>query len=78
LNFGHYLFEALPYACLTLGMLLDREWQGRWAITARSYVIAVALLFVFFLPILSAIPIPVDLLFQGSGMGPWIWFRSWI
>jgi hypothetical protein len=41
-------------------------------------VIVVALLFVFFLPILSAIPIPIDLLFQGSGMGPWIWFRSWI
>jgi len=78
LNFGHYLFEALPYACLTLGMLFDREWQGRWAIAARSFVIVVALLFVFFLPILSAIPIPVNLLFQGSGMGPWIWFRSWI
>ena len=24
LNFSHYLFEAIPYACLSLGMLLDR------------------------------------------------------
>lgn len=78
LNFSHYLFEALPYACLALGMLLDREWDGRWAVLARSYVAFVALLFLFFLPILTALPIPADLLFPGSGMRPWIWFSSWI
>ena len=25
LNYSHYLFEAIPYACLSLGTLLDRE-----------------------------------------------------
>ena len=30
LNYGHYLFEAIPYACLSLGMLLDRLWDGPW------------------------------------------------
>ena len=24
LNFSHYLFEAIPYACLSLGLVLDR------------------------------------------------------
>jgi len=78
LNFGHYLFEALPYACLALGMLLDDAWDGRWGLLARSYVAFVVLLFLFFLPVLAALPIPVDLLFPGSGMRPWIWFPSWV
>ncbi len=29
LNFSHYLFEAIPYACLALGMLLDHAWNSR-------------------------------------------------
>jgi hypothetical protein len=29
LNYSHYLFEAIPYACLSLGLLLDRHWDGR-------------------------------------------------
>ena len=28
LNYSHYLFEAIPYACLSLGTLLDRDWDG--------------------------------------------------
>jgi dolichyl-phosphate-mannose-protein mannosyltransferase len=78
LNFSHYLFEALPYACLSLGTLLDREWNGGWALLARSYVVFAILLFLFFLPILTAWPIPENLLFVGSGARPWIWFPSWI
>jgi dolichyl-phosphate-mannose--protein O-mannosyl transferase len=78
LNFSHYLFEALPYACLTLGALLDREWDGRWAPAVRTYLAFAVLLFLFFLPILAAWPIPPNLLFGGSGAQPWIWFQSWI
>lgn len=79
LNFSHYLFEALPYACLTLGALLDREWDGPWAATARGYVTLAVLLFLFFLPILAAWPIPPNLpFFGGGGTQPWIWFPSWI
>ena len=28
LNYSHYLFEAIPYACLSLGLILDRAWDG--------------------------------------------------
>jgi dolichyl-phosphate-mannose-protein mannosyltransferase len=80
LNFSHYLFEALPYACLSLGSLLDRGWDGRRAgLPSRAYVFTVILAFVFFFPVLSALPIPVSsLLFENSGIRPWMWFRSWI
>jgi dolichyl-phosphate-mannose-protein mannosyltransferase len=79
LNFSHYLFEALPYACLSLGTLLDRSWEKpRASLVARSYVAFVVLAFVFFFPVLSALPIPTGLFFQGSGIRPWMWFRSWI
>ncbi len=40
LNFSHYLFEAIPYACLSLGILLDRAWDGRHPLLARGYVVA--------------------------------------
>jgi dolichyl-phosphate-mannose--protein O-mannosyl transferase len=79
LNFSHYLFEALPYACLSLGMLLDREWgRPRSALPARTYVAFVALSFVFFYPVLAGLPIPFSLFFENSGIRPWMWFRSWI
>jgi dolichyl-phosphate-mannose--protein O-mannosyl transferase len=79
LNFSHYLFEALPYACLSLGMFLDRGWdKPPYAVPARAYVVVVALLFLFFFPVLSALPIPFSLFFENSGVRPWMWFRSWI
>ena len=80
LNFSHYLFEAIPYACLALGLLLDRHWDGRerslaWA-TSRSS----SLLFLLFLPFLTAMPVPAALWgfrFPHAG-GLWTWFPSWI
>ena len=42
LNFSHYLFEAIPYACLSLGVLLDRRWDRGQAVLARGYVVLVA------------------------------------
>jgi dolichyl-phosphate-mannose-protein mannosyltransferase len=79
LNFSHYLFEALPYACLSLGGLLDRTWDERGvSVVARGYLLLVLLAFVFFFPVLAGLPIPTSLFFQGSGIQPWMWFRSWI
>ena len=77
LNYSHYLFEAIPYACLALGMLLDRWWKKG---LAKLYVVLVLAVFVLFLPFLTAIPVPTTwwnarLL---GGPGVWIWFRSWI
>jgi dolichyl-phosphate-mannose-protein mannosyltransferase len=81
LNYSHYLFEAIPYACLSLGLLLDSWWddaQQRW--TARAYVAAVVLLFFFFLPFLAAIPVPESWYYFRviGGVRPWTWFRTWV
>jgi dolichyl-phosphate-mannose--protein O-mannosyl transferase len=80
LNFSHYLLEALPYACLALGMLLDRAWDGRQAPIARGYLVLVAALFVLFLPLLVALPVPQEIWAYRFpwGAGVWIWFPTWI
>jgi dolichyl-phosphate-mannose-protein mannosyltransferase len=77
LNYSHYLFEAIPYACLSLGGLLDREWAAKWA---RVYVALVVVLFFFFLPFLVALPIPARWYFHdlGGGVRPWTWFPKWV
>jgi len=80
LNFSHYLFEAIPYACLSLGILLDRAWDGRHPLVPRGYVLVVLALFLLFLPFLTALPVPSRLWgfrFWGLG-GIWIWFPSWV
>jgi dolichyl-phosphate-mannose-protein mannosyltransferase len=79
LNYSHYLFEAIPYACLSLGNLLDRTWDepGAWA--PRAYLILVVLLFLYFYPFLAALPIPRDwYYYRLHGVGPWTWFRTWV
>jgi dolichyl-phosphate-mannose-protein mannosyltransferase len=79
LNFSHYLFEAMPYACLSLGMLLDRAWNGRFSLVARGYLALVAALFVLFLPFLTAMTVPTWLWgMRLAGVGIWTWFPSWI
>jgi dolichyl-phosphate-mannose--protein O-mannosyl transferase len=80
LNFSHYLFEAIPYACLALGILLDRTWDGRHPLLARGYVVVATLLFLLFLPLLTAIPVPMGLWqyrIPGGG-GIWTWFPTWV
>lgn len=80
LNYSHYLFEAIPYACLSLGMLLERSWDTPNGGLARGYLVAVALLFAFFYPLLSALPVPqswFDHQILGR-MRPWTWFPKWV
>jgi dolichyl-phosphate-mannose-protein mannosyltransferase len=80
LNYSHYLFEAIPYACLSLGQLLDRAWDGRPATLARAYVAVTIFLFFFFLPFLIALPVPASWYFHdlGGGVRPWTWFPKWV
>ncbi len=81
LNFSHYLFEAIPYACLSLGIFLDRVWDGRHPLLPRAYVALALALFILFLPFLTAIPVPVGLWgyrFPLLGGGLWTWFPSWV
>jgi hypothetical protein len=61
-------------------MALDRAWDGPLARGARGYVVLAGVLFLLFLPILTAVPVA-----QGVwafrfwwGAGLWIWFPSWI
>ena len=80
LNYSHYLFEAIPYACLSLGLLLDRHWNGRLRPLAIGYVALVVLLFVLFFPMLTALAVPQDL-FNQTLVGRvrlWVWFPTWI
>ncbi len=81
LNFSHYLFEAIPYACLALGWLLDRSWDGKRRPYALGYLTLVIALFFVFLPFLTAMPVAGQLwgfrFFRG-GAGIWTWFPSWI
>jgi dolichyl-phosphate-mannose-protein mannosyltransferase len=80
LNYSHYLFEAIPYACLSLGMLLDRSWDTRHPLLARFYVSTVVALFVFFFPFLAAVPVPESWYhFQlWDHVRPWTWFPTWV
>jgi len=80
LNYSHYLFEAIPYACLSLGMLLDRHWDDRHRSWARAYVVLVAMMFFFFLPFLIALPVPSSWYYFDiwRGARPWTWFPTWV
>jgi len=79
LNYSHYLFEAIPYACLSLGTLLDRHWEGPLKPLARGYVGVVVALFLFFLPFLVALPVPASwYYFQILGRRPWTWLSTWV
>jgi dolichyl-phosphate-mannose--protein O-mannosyl transferase len=80
LNYNHYLFEAIPYACLSLGVLLDRHWTERWRWLARGYLALVVGLFLFFYPFLAALPVPASWYYHdlGRGVRPWTWFPKWV
>ncbi len=63
-------------------MLLDLSWDeatGPWAPLARSYLAAVIVIFLVFVPLLTALPIPSSWFFaRFLGVGVWTWFPSWI
>lgn len=79
LQFTHYFLSAMPFACLSLGLLLDRAWDGRWRWVCRAYVALAASLFLHFYPLQTALPIPSDWFFHRlfDGVYPWRWFSSW-
>jgi dolichyl-phosphate-mannose--protein O-mannosyl transferase len=80
LNFSHYLFEAIPYACLSLGIWLDQHWGRGQAVVPRGYVALAGLLFLVFLPFLTGVPVATALWGYRfpTGAGIWTWFPSWI
>ena len=80
LNFSHYLFEAIPYACLALAIFLDGAWDGRHPLFPRGFVVLAAAFFLLFLPLLTAIPMPMWLWGFRFPWGPglWTWFPTWV
>ena len=82
LNYSHYLFEAIPYACLSLGTILDLNWDaaGWRRLAARSYLALVVAMYFFFLPFLLALPVPTSWYYFDKlwGWRPWTWFPSWV
>ncbi len=78
LNYSHYLFEAIPYACLSAGIALDRLWNTPSGLVAKAFVALCALWLVYFFPLLTAIPLPEEWFFSGvGGLRPWTWFSTW-
>jgi dolichyl-phosphate-mannose-protein mannosyltransferase len=75
LNFGHYFFEAVPYACLStaflLGVAID-TWGQRGKVLTAVYVSLVCGLFVFFYPIYAGYPI------SWAYYNLLRWFPSWV
>lgn len=78
LNYGHYLFEAIPYACLGLGILLDRYWDSHRGAT-RGYLLLLFATFALFFPFLTGFPVPASwYYFNYRGFRLWTWFRTWV
>jgi dolichyl-phosphate-mannose-protein mannosyltransferase len=75
LNFAHYFFEAVPYACLCIAAVLGfivEKWKALGVKIAYGYMGLACGLFLFFYPIYSALSIPW-----------WYynlvrWFPSWV
>lgn len=80
LNYGHYLFEAIPYACLALGLLLDEHWDREWGLAVRAWLGVAVFLFLLFVPLLMGLSFPAVWFHHRFGglLGVWTWFRTWI
>jgi dolichyl-phosphate-mannose--protein O-mannosyl transferase len=79
LHFSHYFYEALPYACLCLGFLLGQAESSRARRLVGVYLAITAVLFLFFYPVVTALPIPSAWFYQRlfANVYPWRWFPSW-
>jgi dolichyl-phosphate-mannose-protein mannosyltransferase len=79
LQFSHYFYEALPYACLCLGFWLGQAESIRGRRLVGIYLAITAGLFLFFYPVVTALPIPSEWFYHRlfAQVYPWRWFPSW-
>lgn len=75
LNYAHYFFEAVPYACLSaaalMGLLVS-HFKQKGISVAVTYFGLVVFMFLLFYPIYSALPIP------GWYYNLLRWFPTWV
>ena len=73
-KFFHYIYTAVPFACIALALMLDKLWQ--WNKLGKAiailYLILVAGMFVYWYPLLNGMQI-TDTYFRQH-----MWFKSWI
>ncbi|MDP2860747.1 MAG: phospholipid carrier-dependent glycosyltransferase, partial [bacterium] len=65
----HYL-PSVPFMCLALGWGLEKVWK-RLRLLTISYLLLTILIFIYFYPHLSALPVPKWL------SESYFWFKSW-
>ena len=83
LNYSHYLFEAIPYACLSARPAARPRLGRRHGVPrARLPGASWSSLFLFFLPFLVALPVPRPLVLTSrdfQGVAPVdVVFRTWV
>ena len=74
LKFFHYFYTAMPFVAMALALLLSRLWA--WGKPGRVivvlYLILVAGMFVYWYPLLTALPV------SGKFFQHHMWFKKWI
>ncbi len=71
--FLYHFLPVVPFGCLAVAVLLVELWErGRaWRVLVAGYVAAVVLVFAYFYPIYSGLPLPY------SGFEARMWLPSW-
>jgi len=74
LQFFHYFYSVMPFTVMAMALLARQlwEWNGFWRVLVVVYLIAVAVMFVYWYPFLTGIPV------SGDYYNNHIWFKSWI
>ena len=72
LGFYYYYFPSSVFLAVPLALMLD-HWRSRWRHIDLAFVAAALALAIYFLPVLSAAPLP-----DGGAFRYWTWFGTWV
>ncbi|OWK28812.1 putative dolichyl-phosphate-mannose--protein mannosyltransferase [Sphingomonas dokdonensis] len=72
LGFYYYYFPSSVFLAVPLALMLD-HWRSRWRHIDLAFVAAALALAIYFLPVLSAAPLP-----DGGAFRYWTWFSTWV